>query len=308
MKSTFHCIRLRIAMLLATGTLLIMVSCRQKDLIYVLEPMKVNVEFNWSGAEKALPDGMTLLFFPIDGNSKPWRFDIEGRDGGPIEIFPGDYRILAYNNDLPGVEFIATDSYDRFSATVHYISDSLAMSTGMLYAAHLHEVCISKRHGYIQQVVLFPDSMSTVYHIKLDSVSGSERIKTASAVLKGLARSVCLQLGCNSKDTCCVSTPLHIMTNLNSVLETTATGFGNPQITNPRIFLEIIVTTSHGKYSKTVDVTDQVMNSLNPRNVDIHISGLDIPAADTPENPGSGPDVGISVGVDGWNVIEINYS
>ena len=66
----------------------------------------------------------------------------------------------------------------------------------------------------------------------------------------------------------------------------------------------MIVTTSHGKYSKTFDVTDQVMNSKYPKDVYIHIKGLDIPEADTP----SDPDVGISVGVDGWQLIEITYS
>ena len=72
--------------------------------------------------------------------------------------------------------------------------------------------------------------------------------------------------------------------------------------------MEIIVTTSHGKYSKTFDVTDQIMNSMHPKDVYINIKGLDIPAADTPTNPDSKDDVGISVGVDGCQLIEIIYS
>ena len=141
----------------------------------------------------------------------------------------------------------------------------------------------------------------------MDSVSGTQRIKTARAIINGIARSVCLQLQRNSEKTCCVSTPLQISPLARTTLEAVATGFGNPPVPNPRITLEVVVTTSHATYKKSFDVTDQVMNSSNPRDVNIYIKGMDIPEADLPDNP-DGNDVGISVGVDGWQVIEITYS
>lgn len=288
-------------------TLWVLTGCHQKEVDYDLNPMVVGVEFDWQDAKDANPEGMTLLFFPADGSSKPWRFDIQGRDGGDIEILPGLYRVLAFNNDLPGVEFTDKDSFDGFSAVVRNVGDTLSAPTGVLFAADLMEVAVRNTNGRRQILTFTPDSLSTVYHIRLDSVSGTERIKTAKAVLRGLARSVCLQLRCNSKESCAVTAPLLISPVDRSVLETVTTGFGNPDIPDPCIELEVIVTTSHGIYKKTFNVTDQVMNSKYPRNVNINITGLDIPAADTPLNP-DGDDVGISVGVDGWQVIEITYS
>ena len=179
----------------------------------------------------------------------------------------------------------------------------------MLYAASLtSQALFNAGDKKALTISMSPDSLATDYHIRLDSISGTQRIKTATAILKGLARGVCLQLKCNSEQTCCVSAPLHIDPLCHTRLETVATGFGNPDITDPKISLEIIVTTSHGKYSKTFDVTDQIMNSKYPKDVYLNIKGLDIPAADTPTNPDGKDDVGISVGVDGWQLIEIIYS
>lgn len=286
----------------------VLTSCDQKDLAYPDETVNVVVDFDWQKAEGATPEGMTLLFFPADGTSKLWRFDLTGREGGEIELLSGAYNVLAYNNDLPGVGFTDIDSYNRYSATARSAGDSITSPTGMLYAAHISSVGIFNSDESGQVIILTPDSLSTVYHIRLDSVSGTERIKTANALIKGLARSVNLQLQHDSSETCALCAPLYISPDKQAVLETVTTGFGPPDIPDHRISLEVIVTTSHGKYSKSFDITDQVMNSINPKSVYINIKGLCIPAADTPPDPDDNPDVGISVGVDGWQLIEINYS
>lgn len=286
----------------------VLTSCSQRDLVYTGETVKVMVEFDWQKADGASPEGMTVLFFPADGSSQLWRFDLTGREGGEIELLSGAYNVLAYNNDLPGVGFTDTDSYYRYSATARSAGDSITSPTGMLFAAHLSSAGIFNSDERRPVITLTPDSLSTVYHIRLDSVSGTERIKTANALIKGLARSVNLQLQHNSSETCALSAPLYISPDKNAILETVTTGFGIPDIADQKISLEVIVTTSHGKYSKSFDITDQVMNSINSKSVYINIKGLCIPAADTPPDPDDNPDVGISVGVDGWQLIEINYS
>lgn len=300
-----RCIPILILSVWAVG---ILTACCQKDLVYAGEPIKVMVQFDWQEATGADPEGMTLLFFPADKTSKLWRFDIPGREGGEIELLSGEYNVLAYNNDLPGISFTDIGNYDSYSATARSSSDSTTSPTGMLYSAHLANAYIFNFNSTLPVITLTPDSISSVYHISLDSVNGTERIKTANAVIKGVARSVCLQLQHNSEETCSLSAPLHISQERQTILESTTTGFGIPDIPDPKITLEVIVTTSHGKYSKSFDVTDQVMNCKHLKDVYINISGLDIPAADTPVDPDDNPDVGISVGVDGWQLIEIIYS
>lgn len=305
MKNTRSSISNHISVLILTvWATLFVTSCAEKDLAFGGEDIQVRVEFDWENAPAANPEGMTLIFFPADGSSLSWKFDISEREGGDIELLSGVYNVLAFNNDLPGVEFSNTDSYDLFSASARSVAESLTSPTGMLYSAALTEVALFRTDGGQKIIRMKPDSLSTVYHITIDSVSGTQRIKTANAVVRGIARSVCLRLQCNSADTCCMSAPLHIAPYCHDRLETIANGFGNPDIHDPRIYLDVIVTTSHGKYSKTFDVTDQIMNCKHPKDVYINIKGLDIPAADTPTDS----DVGISVGVDGWQLIEITYS
>lgn len=295
-----------ISLIMGTGYFLS--GCTQKDLTYDQNPIKVSVEFNWDNAINANPEGMTVLFFPADADSQSWRFDLDGREGGEVEVLPGTYNVLTFDNDLPGIEFTNTDDFYRFSATSRRINDTISAPTGMLYAANRTSERIFNTYGKPHIITLAPDSLATVYHIRLDSVSGTERIKTATALIKGVARSVSLQLERNSKQTGCISAPLNIDPDCNSRLLALTTAFGNPDLQDPKIGLEIIVTTSHGKYSKSFDVTDQVVNSKHPRDVYIIIKGLDIPAADNPTDPAGNPDVGIAVGVDGWQLIEIIYS
>lgn len=292
---------------LAMLAAVLLTSCRQKDLVWPDEMIRVMVDFDWLRAEGAVPEGMTVLFFPADGDFRSWRFDIPGRDGGEVELFPGQYRVIAYNNDLPGVLMANTDNYDTCEATVRMMTDTLSHPTGMLYGAHLSSVTVGNNHGRLHTITLTPDSLATVYHILVDSVSGTQRIKTARAIINGIASSVCLQQQLNSENTCCISTNLQISSLTRSTLEAVTTGFGNPPVPNPRITLDVVVTTTHAVYKKSFDVTDQVMNSSNLRDVNIYIKGMDIPEADTPGNPDD-HDVGISVGVDGWQVIEITYS
>ncbi|MDE5585087.1 MAG: DUF5119 domain-containing protein [Muribaculaceae bacterium] len=307
MKTPYACIPLPI-LLFVLGAMLAVSSCNQKELSFIGEDVRVRVVFDWQDALHADPEGMTLLFFPADSQSMSWRFDIPKRGGGEIELLSGIYNIVAFNSDLPGVEFLNTDSFRLISANARNYAGSLTSPTGMLYSAIMTDVPVFPSEPYSRMIRLKPDSLSTVYRICLDSVSGTHRIKTATAVLKGTARSVCLSLQKNSADTCCMASTLRIAPDNPERLETVASGFGRPDIPDPRFQLEVTVTTSHGRYSKTFDVTDQVMNCKYPKNVDIYIKGLVIPEADTPTNPDGTHDVGISVGVDGWQLIEIIYS
>ena len=211
MKNIISTILSRLPILtLMVWTAFLAVSCAEKELVFGGEDISVKIDFDWENASAANPKGMTLIFFPADKGSLSWKFDITERDGGDIELLSGVYNILAFNNDLPGLAFTNTDSFDLFSATPRSIADTLKSPTGMLYSAVLTEVALFKSDDSPKIIRMKPDSLSTVYHITIDSVSGTQRIKTANAVVKGIARSVCLRLQCNSADSCCMSAPLHI--------------------------------------------------------------------------------------------------
>lgn len=304
---------------LAVSILMSVSGCNNKSL-EMPATTRLSVVFNWNDASEAEVDGMTVYFFPTDSESKLWRFDIAGRNGGEIEIPVGHYSVIAVNNDLPGIYFTHLSDYAEMTANPRQLAgDSITQSTGMLYSAvspHVDigynkvsykaadEILVTDRHT----IELMPDSISTIYHIYLDSVAGADRVHSAKACLYGVASYTVLATATNSVETCAVEGTLQLKDGRSDsgAFEGSVTAPGAPRIPDPQFSLKIIITTSHATYSKIFDVTPQIKNYLDAKNVSIHISGFDIPAAD-PATPPGNEGVNIEVGVDGWQIIEIHY-
>lgn len=88
-------------------------SCEHKDLCYHHPHTKtLRVEFDWRDAPDADPEGMSVFFYPVDGEDAPMRrLDFSGKTGGEIEIQEGRYMVLCYNNDTESVLLRGTDSF-----------------------------------------------------------------------------------------------------------------------------------------------------------------------------------------------------
>lgn len=298
--------------------LIAMVACSQKDLLDPPVETDVDIVFDWNDCHNAEVEGMTLYFFPDGPLTQRWRFDLSGKEGGRIRIPTGRYKVLAVNNDLRNVEYRNTDSFDLFSACACFLDgDTLTAATGMLLGASLPWVAIEEdkvKCAYTDEgqilpggervISLTPDSLCTSYHIRLDSVTGIERVRTVKAIVKGVAESVKVFDRQNSRESCCMVAQLHVDQESPSTILGSACAFGCPDISDPTFQLTIVVQTSHAVYSKSFDITQQVVNSKWQRNVFIVIKGMDIPSSDSPDDSG----VGMDVGVDGWQTIEITYS
>lgn len=295
--------------------MLSMQSCRQKDLMWEIRECHLSVRFDWIQAPEAAPDGMTLYLFPVDARSQIWRFDIAGRDGGFVELPEGNYRLIAYNNDLPRISFTDIHSFDDFSATLRFRNDSVAYAPGILYCGvvgHIRigesgvdyslpdGVVVSSPDGLIR---CFPSMLCSCYTIEVRSVTGIEHLKSASATLGGLAGSMRLSDGIAFGGPASIRTDLSAITGGNA-LRGMFHAFGTS--TGTTVFpLTVTVVRDDGKvFAKQFDVTSQVVNSPDARNVIIIVDHIEIPVDDIP--PAS-EDVGIEVGVDGWSEITINY-
>lgn len=307
-------------LMIAVCVVIAITGCRNKGL-EMPETTRLSLVFDWNKASGAEVDGMTVYFFPTDAESKLWRFDIAGRNGGDIEIPIGHYSVIAVNNDLPGIDFTNTTDYTTLTANPRQlVGDSISQSTGMLYSAvsplvdinygsvsykSFDDVLVKGHHALIK---LTPDSMSTVYHISLDSVVGAERVRSAKACLSGVASSTVIATSTNSSHTCAVETALKFKGGRSDsgAFIGTVMALGTPKSENPQFTLKITVSTLHATYSKNFDVTPQIKNYLRAKNVSIHISGFNIPATDPGTSPGN-EGVEMDVGVDGWHVIEIYY-
>ena len=277
----------------------------------------IDVRFMWDEAPDATPDGMTLYFFPVSPGGLIWRFDIAGREGGKVELPFGSYRLLAFNNDLPRIDFSNTDSYDRFTANARFAGEGLVYAPGLLYVGTVgfvdvtlcgveytdHEGCDKNcPQGLVR---CYPKLESTIYNVIVRGVDGMSLVRSATATIDGIASAIRLVDGESAGQVVGESLALSIMRDTSEMTGTT-TGFGSIP-GEDEYWLTITVTRTDGKtFAKRFDVSSQVLNSSNPRNVTIIVEGLDIPDDDLP--PSSGDDVGIEVGVDGWHeiVIDIN--
>lgn len=299
-------------------SLLWLSGCSHKEILCPSDGMRtVEVRFSWELASEASPEGMTVYFFPVSQGARIWRFDIPGREGGHVELPPGTYRLLAVNNDLPGITFTSQESFGAFAARARSArSADLLGSTGMLYGCTVGNVEVTvcgvtytSSDGAAKECPLGvircrPDSLSTVYRIELRDCRGLENVRSVTGRLQGVAPEFRVADRIPEGEPAASALTF---TRAGSTLKGAVTGFGSPAGYPPRFTLILQVVRKDGSVIvKNIDVTAQVINSKNPRSVFIILEGLEIPDGDKPVDPGG--DVGIEVGVDGWQVIDIELS
>ena len=168
LTTILHCVLLTVAMS----------SCAHKDIECPAGAAPIEILFEWDNARDADVAGMTLFFYPTDGKGHIWRFDIAGRDGGPVDIPPGTYRMVACNNDVAGLALEDTGSASAIRAVAaRQVADSVYAGTAMLYGAvvgRLEVTPCAVRYttdaGRIKEcgkrlVRCRPDSLATCYTI-----------------------------------------------------------------------------------------------------------------------------------------------
>lgn len=294
-------------------------SCCQKDLLYPNEEdidECINVKFDWEDTPDANPEGMTLYFFPVDSRSQIWRFDIAGRNGGNVELPQGTYNMLAYNNDLPDVYFTDIQNFKYFSGNARTRSDSLTYATGMLFCGVV-EVLHIRQNGtdYLgpdgtivdakdNVIICKPVSLCSCYTVEIRSLSNIENLRSAYATLDGLAPSIRLYDGASYGE------PINILTDLvyaatDNILRGQFHAFGlSPGINKFQLTVTIVRDDSK-VFTKNFDVTPQVLNCSDLKNVLIIVDDIEIPGDIEPPHSS---DVDMEINVDGWNEINIDLN
>ena len=303
--------------ILLISYIMILTACQDhKDILCPgQEPHRVDISFEWDKASEANPDGMTLYFYSDNGES--YRFDIAGREGGPVELPVGQYHMVAYNNDVPTIDISDAQSFQTIKAEARHIKGkNFLSSAGMLYETTINRIEVTpcgveytREDGTVKEcnqslIRCHPDSITSIYSLVVNNVSGIGNVKKASATIKGIASGQYLSdhhpFGVSSES----YFPLSV-----DISNGMFTGKGGAFPSNGKDMtysLDIIVTLTDGtSYVKDFDITQQVVNSKYPHNVLIVINGLGIPDSGKPSPPGGGD---ISVDVEGWEVIEIDIN
>lgn len=315
--------------LLSFLTIILVTSCRRNEVVD-LERIDAEVRVTVMWENGLVPEGvsgMMVYFYPLDSRNLKWRFSVDASGESKITIPCGRYEVIAVNSDVSGVAYGDADRMEAFSAILNkrltppsgIRSDAPFMQPpGIVYRAKATEVEVTPcgiryrtesgemegctkdcRYSLLR---LYPEDVMCRYRVVVHRDKGWSEIKSVSASLSGMAESLLLSgVKCGERS---VTLPFTMSEAIEEPgMEGGFLTFGC--VRTERMILNLYITYVTGKrclYS--TDVTNQVLNSEDLRNVYIYIKDLNL------ENPDTPPDIpgdGFGVDIEGWDEIIIDY-
>lgn len=285
-----------------------MTSCEHKDLCYDHgHSVEINVKFKWDAAPDADPNTMVVNFFSLDGKYVTSR-EFTSRDGGTVKLEEGEYMILFHNGEMDNVNEVV-DSYDRYSLNTNEETLLAPMSRNMkapprpetsakepvrttaetVWAGKKEYVMIDR--GKKGQVVeLLPEEVTAHYTVEVVNVENLRDNIDISAALSGLSER--LNISSSSATGQPVTVPFSVERKDATTIEARFLTFGHCPDDNTVSHILSIYTSS--KVYFNFDVTDQVHDAPDDKNIYVRIDGLKLPV--------DGQDV--SPSIDDWGDAE----
>lgn len=317
---------------------LLLGGCRQKELVYPASTMvKVSIAFEWDQAPEADPTGMSVVFYPTDADGSIWRFELPGKDGGVVSIPAGSYRMLAYNNDTRYIYYRDQESIDTFTAytdafTVHWpqaltgalptlATTTVYRSPEELYCGEIDDLTVE-----LCKVTYLPDNSADgagttkecPYHLVrchpgprtcnyttvFRNVVNAESFRRGYTVLSGLSPTELIATDILSAER---GSYVAALSRQNLQLSGSARAFGANTDAGARQYLYLLAIMNDGSVEpRCYDVTEQVANSDDPRNVIITIDGLEFPLVEGGDS--SSGSTGFEVDINDWEEVVINIT
>lgn len=295
----------------------VLCGCEQKELCMDhMVRQRVRIAFDWHKAPDASPAGMSVYLYSTDGTGSH-RFDFNNPDGGYIEVPAGNYHILCYNNDSEVNRFGSTGSYGGHCAFTRdaYLLEGLGTLTQgsaprasavadervvltpeQLWGSSLEGVTVNYSmvnmvHSSsrttdadgVQVITLEPEHMTCHYTYTIKNVKNTEHIGQMCATISGMAPGV--DISTAGKHTECVTLPIEAVLSAGNEISGEFYTFGHhTDNSSPHIITLYVWLTDGTKwvYGATanpgnMDVTSQVENAPDPRDVHLVIDGLELP-------------------------------
>lgn len=298
------------------------------------------VRFDWSYSPEANPGGMAVFFYEQtaersenDGELPvspgiPRRHDLHPFEDSKVSLPAGTYHIIAYNNDTDGVLFRDENiftfhtAYTREAGVFEPVYGSSDNSTppkgsrdkddggddafqsvldpNQMWAACEMDVEVRDNADGDQIITLYPKPITCHYTVRWINVGRLSSLGVASATLDGLAREYEFASGRLSDPL--VMIPFGVTKDGKDSLKGDFHTFGhNPGNGHDSHYVRLYCWLNDGRQVYfDFDVTDQVKESPDPRNVSIVIDGLKLPEVDT------GDGGSFRVDVDDFNEIYID--
>lgn len=281
------------------ATLVLTLSCQHKELVYDVDwTVALTVNFDWSKAPEANPEGMSVYMFDLDKpGTRPERYDLIGKNGGRIKIVPGNYSFVCINNDVENILFRNDRSFDDYSIytrniTMEYgmnintrfssltraempANDNFIMSPDSCWTATVRNVEVVKDE-LGRSITFVPEICVVTIDVIISDALNIQYSTEFGGTLDNMASSF------RFSDRSVASTPVYysypIYSDGVSRLTTSFTVFGYDAATMHSHSLTVYAKLPDGReWSKKFDVTDQILNAPDQKHIIIRLSGLEVP-------------------------------
>ncbi|MBQ0048730.1 MAG: hypothetical protein KBT12_00600 [Bacteroidales bacterium] len=266
-------------------------SCEHKPL-YILDsqPRAVRLVFDWEHLRPTdeQPEGMHMYF---DGETKDGfvskEYEVPTNEGLETQLPPMDCIIRGISNDNPGVELIPTLDGD---VTLHVTDPD--EDTPAIYGLTQNEFIENGTDNpEVQVIVTKPLPLNCIYHVEVHNTNLLRGKNSWTATLTGLTNSILLSTG-KSAPTATehyrhfALSPDEQSTMQRSTISVLGKLDGNTNI------LHLKAKNEQNQYTYyKVDVTQQIDNAPDPRNLTIIVDFNDLKEDDDPIEGDLTPDV-----------------
>lgn len=285
-------------------------SCEHKELCYDhAHAVSVDVRFDWRADPDASPASMSLYLFPKSGG-EPLRYEFVGRDGGTIVVPFDEYDAVCLNSDTEGMTYRNTEVFETFEVTMPTTSlltstvtalgvsadgvpraegtedERIAQAADTLWGASLVDISLSQS-GAVNTVTLYPDREVCRYRVEIAGAENLKYVRGMSASLSGMAGGVLpgAETLSDEKATVPFELAVTVPESGDDAGRELVCGelllFGHCPDTDGEHVLTVYAVMSDGsKYAYAFDaeeVTRQVHEASDPRDVLIRLEGLPLP-------------------------------
>lgn len=287
---------------------LILTSCEHKELKFpeTVKFRSLRVVLKWEQlADFQKPEGMRVIFFPLQGKGDPWIFDFPLGEDRTIELPVNDYAVASYNYDADGILWKNTDSFWQFTAYTRSVQtpdgEQACITPPWMCGYHLETVSV-KDNGKEDELVitLHPENKVSRYTYEVHGIRHLERMADIRASLSGMSGSLLL-----ANDELPDDVPSERLLFGGEVKDGQIKGgfytFGYRQkSTEPHVFKLYIKSRTGKLHVLEQDVTQQVRSFPVKGHIgNVHLVlnfDFDIPE----DSGGSKDDAGFDVGADDW--------
>ncbi len=265
-------------------------SCDYKELCYEHpHGSTTRIRFDWKNIPDANPEGMAVLFFPEAGG-KAQRYDFIGKEGGDAKLMVGNYLACCGNNDFEYISLKGDESAETFEVTSN-IADTIiwnlpketqfndqkkVLQVDMLWGENRGLVDITVRRDH--EVVMTPVQAVSKYTYEIRNVENLKYARDVKASLSGMSESLFPMTGKMSPEPAVVCFEPSAISRNDKGISGSFNTFGyNAEIHASNIFTAYFWMSDGKKYYYQFDVTEQVKKAIDPLNVHIVISGIELP-------------------------------